>query len=294
LVEHVLEALRPLRAHPTVVVCGHGGAAVRRALEGRDVLFADQMEQKGTGHAVQCALPAVGGFRGDLLVLCGDTPLLTAEILAELVAAHRAAARALTVLSADLDRPGGLGRIVRGADGSLRAIREARDAPPEVLAIREINTGVLVADADLLPGALARVKPDNAQREYYLTDVPGILLRDGRAVAVHKSPDPGAALGVNDPCELAEATRALRRRILDRLLAAGVRIEDPGTTVVDAGVEVGEGTLLKPFTLLERDVRIGARCTVGPFAHLREGAVVREGAAVGAFARVPAREEPHG
>ncbi|MHC4137045.1 MAG: NTP transferase domain-containing protein [Planctomycetota bacterium] len=212
LVEHVLDALAPLRPSRTVVVHGHGGRAVQDALAGRELLFAHQPEQRGTGHAVQCALPALDGFAGDVLILCGDTPLLTTAVLQALVDDHRRAGRALTVLSAELAEPGSLGRILRDEQGRLREIREVADAIPAERDIREINTGVMMIGTEHLAGALQRLTPDNAQGEYYLTDVPGLLLGDGLEVGVWLTRDGGAALGVNSPQELAEAVRLLQAR----------------------------------------------------------------------------------
>jgi bifunctional UDP-N-acetylglucosamine pyrophosphorylase/glucosamine-1-phosphate N-acetyltransferase len=280
LVEHVLEALRPVGPAATVVVFGHGGDAVRRALDGRGLLFAHQPEQRGTGHAVQCALPALRDFRGDILVLCGDTPLLTAEALLGLLEDHRSAGRALTVLSAELENPGQLGRILRGADGKLRSIREWKDGTEAERAIREINTGVIVADSARLPAALARLTPENAQGEYYLTDVPALLLAEGLPVDAFRTSDAGAALGVNNPVELAEAARLVRRRVAERLLAAGVLLDDPERTVLDAGIEVGAGTRIHPFTWIGAGARIGAGCRIGPHATIGAGATVGDGATV--------------
>jgi bifunctional UDP-N-acetylglucosamine pyrophosphorylase/glucosamine-1-phosphate N-acetyltransferase len=282
LVEHVLEALAPLGARPTIIIYGHGGDAVLKALHERGVTFVHQPEQRGTGHAVQCALPALAGFRGDLLVVCGDTPLLTGAVLGELVADHRRARRALTVLSAEVPEPGSLGRILRGHDGRLKDIREARDATPAELRGREINTGVIVADVARLMPALGRLTPDNAQGEYYLTDVPRLLLAEGAEVDALRTADAGAALGVNNPLELAEAVRILRRRAVERALNDGVRIEDPETARIDAGVEIGAGTLLRPFTFIGAGARIGRDCRIGPFAHVPRGAVVADGAVIGA------------
>jgi len=277
LVEHVLAALAPLGAKPVVVVHGHGGDAVKAALDGRGLHFAHQAEQRGTGHAVQCALPTLGGCKGDVLVVCGDTPLLTGAVLKDLVRDHAGAKRALTVLSAEVGEPGSLGRILRGPDGRLTDIREAADATPAERAGREINTGVMVADLLRLAPALARLTPENAQGEYYLTDVPRLLLAGGAPVDAFRTLDEGAALGVNNPLELAEAVRILRRRAVDRALLDGVRIEDPDTTRIDAGVEIGPGTLLRPFTFLGAGARIGRNCRVGPHAHVARGAVLADG-----------------
>ena len=212
LVEHVLAALKPLGADPIVIVHGHGGELVQERLHGRGLRFAHQQEQLGTGHAVMCALPALNGFAGDVLILCGDTPLLTTSVLRGLVADHRDQGRTLTVLSARLADPGSLGRVLRGADGRLEDIREAADATDRERAVNEINTGVMVIDMEHLGGALQRLKPDNAQGEYYLTDVPRLLLADGLAVDAFPTDDAGAALGVNNPDELAEAERLLSER----------------------------------------------------------------------------------
>jgi bifunctional UDP-N-acetylglucosamine pyrophosphorylase/glucosamine-1-phosphate N-acetyltransferase len=277
LVEHVLAALAPVAASPKVLVFGHGGEAVKRALEGKGLLFAHQAEQRGTGHAVQCALPALEGLLGDVLVVCGDTPLLTGAVLADLVRDHREARRALTVLSAEVRVPGSLGRILRGPDGRLRDIREVSDATPEERAVREINTGVMVIELARLGPALARLTPENAQGEYYLTDVPRLLLADGASVDAFRTHDEGAALGVNNPLELAEAVRILRRRATDRLLLEGIRIEDPDTTRIDADVQVGTGTHLLPFTFVGAGARIGKGCRIGPYAHVPRGAVLGDG-----------------
>lgn len=278
LLEHVLAALEPVKAKPVVVVHGHGGDAVKAAVAGRGLLFAHQAEQRGTGHAVQSALPALKGFHGDLLIVCGDTPLLTGAVLSDLVRDHARAGRVLTVLSAEVREGGSLGRILRGPEGRLKDIRETADATPAERAVREINTGVMVIDLGRLAPALERLTPNNAQGEYYLTDVPRLLLAEGAVADAFKTSDEGAALGVNNPLELAEAVRILRRRAVDRALLDGVRVEDPDTTRIDAGAEIGAGTVVRPFTFVGAGARIGARCRIGPFAHVPRGAVVPDGA----------------
>ncbi len=286
MVEHVLDAVRPVGAHATVVVFGHGGDQVRLALSDRDVKFAHQPEQRGTGHAVQCAMPALEGFDGDVLVLCGDTPLLTGEVLLELVADHRKNERALTVLSAVLRDPGSLGRILRGADGKLSTIREKADATQDELAICEINTGVMIMDAPKLRRALAQLKPDNAQGEYYLTDVPRLLLAEGHAVDAYPTTDEGSALGVNNPVELAEATSILRRRYADRFLTDGVILEDRATTAIDAGVELGPRARIRAFTRIGAGARVGGHADLGPFVEVGDGVVLGERVVVGAHSSV--------
>ena len=275
LVEHVLDALAPLDPERTVVVYGHGGDVVKKALGHRDCSFAHQPRQLGTGDAVRCALPGLEGFEGDLLVVCGDTPLLDPADLRRLRDEHRARGHALTVLSAVLADPGSLGRILRDATGGLAAIREAADATETELEVREINTGVILVGTEHLPGALARLSADNAQGELYLTDVPGLLLADGLGVGVVVG-DEKASLGVNNPLELAEAVRLLRIRERERHLLAGVRMDDPRSTVIDVEVEIGTGTRLGAAVTIGKGARVGAGCRIGAHAHLAPGVVLEE------------------
>lgn len=286
MVRHVVEAVRAVGAERTVVVVGHGRDEVERALAGAPgVTLATQDRQLGTGDAVRAALPALEGFEGTLLVLCGDVPLIRGETLARLLAEHRARGAACTVLTTILPSGGGYGRIVRepAGTGALVAIREARDASPAELALREINTGLYAFDVAALRAALPRVGNANAQGEYYLTDVPSILLRDGRAVAAVVCDDAEEVLGVNSLVELAQAAVVMRRRVVEELMASGVVVTDPATTYVDAGVKIGVGTRILPCTVIEKDVTVGAGCEVGPFAHLRPGTVLEDGAEVGNF-----------
>ena len=215
LVEWVLDALAPLEPDPTVIVHGFAGDRVRVALDGRGLRFAHQEEQNGTGHAVRCAMPSLDGFAGDVLVVCGDTPLLSSEVLAALIEDHRAGRRALTLLTATVEEPGSLGRILRDAGGRLTGIRETADASEVEKAISEVSTGVLVADMAVLRPALEKLKADNAQGEYYLTDVPGVMLDEGLAVDAYRTATAAAAMGVNDLNDLALAEKLLRTRSVD-------------------------------------------------------------------------------
>jgi bifunctional UDP-N-acetylglucosamine pyrophosphorylase / glucosamine-1-phosphate N-acetyltransferase len=284
MVRHVLETVRALRPAKTVVVVGHGREQVTAALATvPHVTFAVQRKQRGTADAVKAALPSLRGFDGTVLVLCGDVPLVSGETLAALLAAHRRAHADATILSVTLPDGGRYGRIVRGPEGEFVRIVEAKDATSNELGIREINTGLYAFDAHELGSAIQKVGDDNAQGEYYLTDVPEILLAAGARVQAVDAGSPDDVLGVNTFAELAAAASRMRWRILERHMAAGVEVRDPSTTWIDRDVTIGGGTRVLPSTLIEREVTIGRGCEVGPFAHVRPGTVLDDGAEIGNF-----------
>jgi bifunctional UDP-N-acetylglucosamine pyrophosphorylase/glucosamine-1-phosphate N-acetyltransferase len=294
MVGHVLEAALGLRPRVAVVVIGHGGREVRDAVRADGafdagiVRFAVQRDPKGTGHALRCALPALRGFRGTVLVLNGDVPLVGTETLRTLVDAHRRSSHAATVLSFRPADPTGYGRVVRDGRGAFLDIVEDRDADFETRTIAEVNAGLYAFDASVLPAALRRLRSQNAQGERYVTDLPRLLRRDGKAVGAVRVLDPDAVSGVNTLSELAQAGAAMRRRVIERFLADGVEIADPSTTFVAPDARIGPGTRLEPFTVVEGGVRIGRGCSVGPFARLRRGTVLEDGASVGNFVEVKA------
>jgi bifunctional UDP-N-acetylglucosamine pyrophosphorylase/glucosamine-1-phosphate N-acetyltransferase len=265
LLGHVLAAAEPLRAGVTVVVVGAGRAAVEEHLAriAPSALPVVQEEQRGSGHAAAVALAAVPDLEGPVLLVNGDAPLLRAETVTALVAAHQAAGSVLTVLTAEVADPTGLGRIVR-QDGAVRAIVEERDATDEQRAIREINAGVYVGDAAAVRRALARISTDNDQGEQYLTDVLGLLVADGAAVGGFVAPDPDDVLGCNDRLELAARRRTLNDRVLADLMRSGVTVVDPQTTWVDVTCSVGADAVLEPGTQLRGTTSVAAGAVVGP------------------------------
>ncbi len=269
---------RPLIAYPVnlgrrlggriVVVVGRQGDDVRAALtEAERLIFVEQKERLGTGHALREARSACGNGQGTILVLPCDTPLLSEGSLRRLVEHHRATAAAVTLLTAVLDDPTGYGRILRN-QGRVVAVVEERDASPEQKKIKEVATSIYCFDADALWPALAEVRADNDQGEYYLTDVIGILARQGKKVEAVTTPDSTEALGVNDRKQFARVAALLRSRILDRLMAEGVTVLDPATTYVDDTVTVGPDTVIYPGVVLEGATMIGAECVVGLGCHL--------------------------
>jgi bifunctional UDP-N-acetylglucosamine pyrophosphorylase/glucosamine-1-phosphate N-acetyltransferase len=212
LVEHVARSAQQAGVARTVVIVGHQAEQVKQALSGLEVEFVLQAEQKGTGHAVMQALPAIKNFAGELLVLYGDVPLIKPETIVSLLKRHRAERNACTMLTTVIDQPGGYGRIIRGADGFVAKIVEARDASPEELAVKEINPAIYAFENQRLVEALGQLKPNNKQGEYYLTDVIGLFKQQGWKIAAQIVKDSREVLGINTPEELAECEKYLSQR----------------------------------------------------------------------------------
>lgn len=278
LLVHILDALGRAGVTRRVVVVGHQADTVRAALDshyGAGVIeYAEQSEQKGTGHAARMAETILAGHAGTVLVLPGDAPLLSGDILQDLIAAHAAAADAgATLLTAVLPGDAGAyGRVLRGGsdNNGVTGIVEARDADERQRAIREINTSVYAFSAPSLFRALRDLRPNNDQGELYLTDVIGLLHGAGETVGAVVSPDPDIVLGVNTRVELAEIEAKMRQRLLRDLMLSGVSIADPATTFVEAGVTVGADTTILPFSHLLGNTVIGEDCVIGPGAHLAD------------------------
>lgn len=282
----VVETALELEPERVIVVVGHGReeveASVRAEFPDAPIVFVVQEEQLGTGHAVECAAAELEGFDGPVVVLCGDMPLLRSEGLAALLDAQ-AETGDMAVLTGFVRDPTGYGRIVRAEEGEFERIVEERDASAEERLIPEINTAVYAFGGGDLMGYLGRVGDQNAQGERYLTDVPGLYAAEGREVAIVELDDADEGLGVNSLADLAEVRWGVQLRVLEAHLGRGVKIEDPATTYIDHGVEIGAGTVVFPCTVIRVGVRVGAGCEVGPFTHLREGTVLEDGAQVGNF-----------
>ncbi|MFE4638297.1 bifunctional UDP-N-acetylglucosamine diphosphorylase/glucosamine-1-phosphate N-acetyltransferase GlmU [Streptomyces sp. NPDC056773] len=275
LVGHVVAASRELDPTHLVVVVGHAREQVTAHLAeiDADVRTAVQYEQNGTGHAVRMALEELGGDRpaGTVVVVCGDTPLLTGETLAVLTATHEADGNAVTVLTAEVPDSTGYGRIVRDeATGAVTAIVEHKDATDAQRAIREINSGVFAFDGALLVDALGKVRTDNSQGEEYLTDVLGILREAGHRVGAAVGADHRQILGINNRVQLAEARALLNARLLERAMLAGVTIVDPASTLVDVTVTFGQDAIVHPGTQLLGTTHVAERAEVGPNTRLKD------------------------
>jgi bifunctional UDP-N-acetylglucosamine pyrophosphorylase/glucosamine-1-phosphate N-acetyltransferase len=260
------DAARDAGAERVVIVVGHEAEAVCAAV-GDDVEHVLQAEQHGTGHAVMQA-DRILSEADDVLVLNGDLTLVTADDLRQLVARHRATRAAATILTAELEDPASYGRVVRRPDETVERVVERRDASPAQISIRDINVGLYCFRAPELRACLARLRPENDQGEYYLTDVIGLLVSDGRRVEAVRASDPRSALGINDRVELAAAAAILRERVLRDLMLSGVTVVDPATTYVDAGVVVGPDTVIHPMSVLQGQTSIGSECEIGPSARI--------------------------
>jgi bifunctional UDP-N-acetylglucosamine pyrophosphorylase/glucosamine-1-phosphate N-acetyltransferase len=317
LVEHVLGVARKLAPDISVVV-GHSADQVKSLIS--EVMFIDQKEQLGTGHAVLAAREHFSNYSGNILVMPGDVPLITAETLESLVQFHRDGGFRATVLTADVADPRGYGRIVRRNDNEIESIIEHRDATPQVLKIREINSGIYIFDAPALFESLAKIRNDNDQREYYLTDVVGILVGQKQKVGAFKVTSTEEVLGINTRQELAVVDRLLRRRKCESLMTDGVTILDPDSVFIDTTVQIGADSVIYPSvqiygtTSIGEDAtihsfsrisnsKIGSRCMVlegtlvsdctigddvflGPYANLHTGTNLADGAHVGNFVEV--------
>ncbi|HEY3998078.1 MAG TPA: bifunctional UDP-N-acetylglucosamine diphosphorylase/glucosamine-1-phosphate N-acetyltransferase GlmU [Candidatus Xenobia bacterium] len=315
---HVLHLAEALQRQSCYVIVGHGADEVQRFVGTRGVCVV-QEPQNGTGHAVQQVLPYLQGFDGDVVILSADVPLVTREVTEALLVERRKNTGPLTMLTARVLQSPSLGRVLVDQNGHVTRIVEARECTPEQRQVDEVNAGVYCASAAFLREYLPRIGMANVQNEIYLTDLVVLATRDGRAVSRVLWEDPAVTLGINTRVELAAVDAIMRRRLLEALMLAGVTIIDPAATYVDAGVSVGQDSVLLPGTMLHGktrigknvqvgpqtriidsevgdgaaiqnsvvlEARIGPLCTVGPFAYLRPGTVLAEGVKVGDFVEI--------
>ncbi len=262
---HVLQAAEAVASDPVLVV-GRGSDQIKDYF-GAGLTYVTQEQRLGTGHALQQALPHLPET-GELLVLCGDTPLFEAETMEKIVSFHRSSNAAATVVTARLEDPAGYGRIVRCEAGKVEGIVEESHASEQQKAIKEINTGSYCFDLAALHALLPSLPKNQVKGEYYLTDILPMLLEEGRAVEAFLLDDSQQAMGVNDRVQLAQAAALLRQRINEQLMRAGVTMMDPVTTYIDVEVEAGPDTVIYPQTILEGQTRVGSNCIVGPGVHL--------------------------
>lgn len=318
MVSHVISAVRDAGIDKITIVVGHGRQIIQELLKDQKIGFVVQKEQLGTGHALMQAAEAVAEDE-IILVLAGDTPLLQASTIKALVDFHSSRQSTATVLTTTVADPFGYGRVIRQADGSLSQIVEEKDAAEDEKQVNEINSGMYCFNRPDAMAALGKVGTDNAQGEYYLTDILKILVAEKKKVEVFKTDASEDIYGINDRVQLAQAEAIIRQRKNNELMKNGVTITDPASVFIDSDVQIGRDTVILPFTLLEgttvigerceigpgtritssyigedvsiessriKEARIGNSCTIGPYAYLRPGAVLHDHVKVGDFAEI--------
>lgn len=272
MVQHVVNEVSQLGLQKLVTVVGHGAEKVQEQL-GNVSEFALQAEQLGTAHAVDQAASVLANEEGTTLVICGDTPLITAETMEALLQQHEEAGAMATVLTAYIEEPAGYGRIVRSEDGHVEKIVEHKDANEKELAIKEINTGTYCFDNKALFASLSKVSNDNVQGEYYLPDVIEILKNEGHIVSAYQTEHFDETLGVNDRVALSQAEIIMKNRINRKNMVNGVTIIDPSNTYISADAIIGSDTVLHPGTVIEGNTVIGSDCEIGPHTVIRDSEI---------------------
>lgn len=271
-IDYVLESCRSAGVDEIILVVGYKKEMLMEYLGGT-VGYAHQDEQLGTGHAVMQAMPLLENFEGDIFILSGDMPLLSGETLSKFVSFHREKSAKISLLTAELEDPGKLGRIIRGRDGSVEKIVEAVDATADQLKIREVNTGTYVFDAGYLREILPKAGRPNTQNEIYLTDTIVISREEGVAVEAMICKDSNESLGVNSRVDMAVVSEIMRKSINGKLMFSGVTLYDPANTYVEAGVEIGNDTEILPGCMIMGKTKIGSDCIVGPHTRIIDSTV---------------------
>jgi bifunctional UDP-N-acetylglucosamine pyrophosphorylase/glucosamine-1-phosphate N-acetyltransferase len=281
MLDFVLQACFGAGCSRILAVVGHGKDEVIAQFGGDErITFVEQTEQLGTGHAARMCEPHLRDHGGDVFILAGDGPLITAGVLRTLLKAHRDDRAAASMATAVLDEPFGYGRVIRDDAGEFVEIVEQADGTPEQLAIREVFPSIYCVRTTELLFALSQLKNENKKREYYLTDVYGILRAAGKTVTAVQAVAAEEVLAINNREQLAQVDAVMQDRIQRQLREAGVTIVSPVNTYVEAGATIGPDTTLRPFTLVGRDASIGGDCVIGPFACVPRDAIVPEGTVV--------------
>lgn len=270
----------------TIVITGYKSEEVQKNLQNHPVKTILQEPQLGTGHAVAQAIPNLEDFEGIVLVTCGDTPLLTSETLSEFIKTHKNSGSALTVMSAVFKDPANYGRIIRDEQGNVAKIIEEKDANPEQKAVKEINAGVYCLDWKQIAPAFDELTSDNAQGEYYLTDIVDWTVKKGIKAAVYTLKNNYEIFGINSQKHLAEAIKILNNLTIEKLMDEGVTFISPETTFISPETSIGPGTIVYPGCVIEGENIVGENCTIGPLAHLRDGVDIATGVRIGNFVEV--------
>jgi len=275
-------------ADENYVIVGHQAERVEEYLNNNytNTKTVLQSPQLGTGHAVSMVCPYLKDFDGEAIILCGDTPLITPETLKTFIAAHEKMNSDITVMSAVFENPANYGRIIRNSDGTLNSIVEEKDASDEQKAVKEINAGIYCLNWGKVKGAFSELKSNNAQGEYYLTDIIEWGNKNGLKVNAHILERNEEIFGINSKSNLAQAAKILNDRTIKKLMDDGITIVDPQTTWIDPQTEIGKDTIVYPSCYIEGKNKIGSNCKIGPFAHLRGDVVIDDYVKIGNFVEV--------
>ena len=285
LIQHILDVVHAAGSLKTYVVLGHQSGQVKEALSPEVVAY-EQKDLLGTADAVRQGERFFRKYTGDILILCGDTPLLRKETIRSIIRRHKRSRAVCTFLTASVENSRGYGRVIRDGQGHAVAVREEKDATAEERKIREINVGVYCIRKEALFSSLKKVPLNARKKEYYLTDVVAILAQDGARIETVETEDAAEGLGINSREDLAVAERVLRFRVLSQLMQSGVTIIDPATTYIHDSVRIGQDTIIRPCTVIEDNVTIGSQCVIGPFARIRPGTKLGNRVEIGNFAEV--------
>jgi len=285
MIGYVLDLANSLRPKKILTVLGHKKDLVSKYIP-TSVKIVLQKRLVGTADAVKAGLGGIKDFKGTVLVLYADVPLLKEETIRKLLKCHIANKADATILTAQVKDPKGYGRIIRDKYFSISAIVEEKDADDFDKDIKEVNTGIMCFNKTALSAALKKVKADNKKKEFYLTDVIKRLYDQGKIIEGVKIDDVHEALGINSRVELAKANSTMQIRINEKLMRRGVSIVSPDLTHISFGTKIGSDTVIYPFTVIESDVKIGKRCSIGPFAHLREGTRILDEVTLGNFLEI--------
>ena len=271
-----------------IVIVGHGAEQVEKFVSSYtdNAKCVLQSPQRGTGDAVSKSTDILNDFDGTVLVICGDTPLVQTETIKDFILKHQQSGAALTVMSAIFENPSNYGRIVRNPDGTLKCITEEKDATPEIKAIKEINAGIYCLDKKSIFPLFSKLQCNNAQGEYYLTDIVATAAAEGLKTDAYILTDNEEIYGINSRANLAEATKILNKRTVSKLLAEGVSIVDPDTAYISPETTIGADTVIFPNVYITGKNKIGKNCKIGPFAHIREGALIGDNVRIGNFVEV--------
>jgi bifunctional UDP-N-acetylglucosamine pyrophosphorylase / glucosamine-1-phosphate N-acetyltransferase len=273
----VVDAVRGVGVDKMFIVIGYGAETVKQRFAGEDdIEWIIQPEQKGTAHAVMCCKEHLEKFKGQTLLLCGDGPLIRTETLKVLIEKHQSEHAAATLATAVIEDPVGYGRIVRDSYGNIEGIVEHSDCSPEQLKIQEVNPSYYLFENQVLFEYVEKVRPDNIKGEFYVTDALAMIIESGHKVVAVTAVRPEEAISVNSREQLSEAGKIMQRRVQKRFMENGVTIVDPPNTWIDARAQIGQDTIIEPFTCIFGQVVIGKNCRIGPFGYLCDGAKVED------------------